>query len=220
MSNENKVRLAHELLDEINARQDLTPEQTEVLRSYLPEPPMQKTLQEIIAHVDDAWAGAGGNDWGGNSYDSGVTLEDWLLELHAQLKGVEDESAPALPDGMRIAGHEQYGRVVTSPKPNRDGIYDLLVPKPKFETGADWEYAHECELTFIDAEPAKPARPEFLDAEADYENAPNGTVVGVSDRVPWVKIENGDWICGYGTKSDLAMALDGRRQVLRWGWGE
>ena len=129
MSNENKVRLAHELLDEINARQDLTPEQTEVLRSYLPEPPMQKTLQEIIAHVDDAWAGAGGNDWGGNSYDSGVTLEDWLLELHAQLKGIEDESAPALPDGMRIAGHEQYGRVVTSPKPNRDGIYDLLVPK-------------------------------------------------------------------------------------------
>ena len=71
-----------------------------------------------------------------------------------------------------------------------------------------------------DAEPAKSAHPEFLDAEADYENAPNGTVVGVSDRVPWVKIENGDWICGYGTKSDLAMALDGRRQVLRWGWGK
>ena len=159
MSNENKVRLAHELLDEINARQDLTPEQTEVLRSFLPELPKQKTLAEIIAHVDDAWSVASDNDWGGNSYDPDVSIEGWLTELHEQLKGLIDTPAtvPALPAGMRLADHAVYGRVVTSPKPNRDGIYDLLVPKSKFETGADWEYAHECELTFIDAEPAKPA---------------------------------------------------------------
>ena len=81
MSNENKVRLAHELLDEINARQDLTPEQTEVLRSFLPEVPKRKTLAELIAHVDDAWIEASGNEWAGNSYDPDVSIEDWLTEI-------------------------------------------------------------------------------------------------------------------------------------------
>ena len=46
MSNENKARLAHELLDEINARQDLTPRQVRVLRSFLPERPKINTLEE------------------------------------------------------------------------------------------------------------------------------------------------------------------------------
>ena len=157
MTTNTGARRAHILLDEVTNGRVLERDEIEHLRSYLPEPPKQKTLQQIIAHVDDAWAGAIENEWPDDMY---CDLENWLYELHVQLQGLAD------------------------------------------------------------AEPAKSAHPEFLDAEADYENAPNGTVVGVSDRVPWVKIENGDWICGYGTKSDLAMALDGRRQVLRWGWGE
>ena len=222
MTNANDARRAHRILDDLFEGNMVLDEEREFLRNSLPELPKQMKLEEITDHVRDAWIGASGNEWAGNSYNREITLESWMGELYVQLKGFKDTPATvhSLPAGMHLADHENFGRVVTSPKPNRDGIYDLLVPKPKFETGADWEYAHECELTFIDYEPAKSAHPEFLDAEADYENAPNGTVVGVSDRVPWVKIENGDWICGYGTKSDLAMALDGRRQVLRWGWGE
>ena len=64
------------------------------------------------------------------------------------------------------------------------------------------------------------AHPEFLETEADYRKAPEGTIVVVPSRVPWAKVKSGDWVCRYGTNSDFSMALDGRRQVLRWGWGE
>ena len=167
MSTHEHSRRAHELVDAI--KDGYTPDRADVdfLRSFLPELPKQKTLEEITAHVFDAWLASSDREFNGNEYDPGVAIEDWLLELHKHLKELKDISVavPALPAGMRLADHEQYGRVVTSPKPNRDGIYDLLVPKPQFETGADWEYAHECELTFIDAEPAKSAHPEFLETE-------------------------------------------------------
>ena len=112
MSNENKVWLAHELLDEINARQDLTPEQTEVLRSFLPEVPKRKTLAELIAHVDDAWIEASGNEWAGNSYDPDVSIEDWLTELHVHLKGLMGTpvAEPAKPTHPKFRETEvEYG---------------------------------------------------------------------------------------------------------------
>ena len=205
MTNANDARRAHELLDELDARAELSQEQEKLLRSFLPDLPKQKTLEEIHKYVDDAWLKADDPE-----------LKEWLHELHAQLKGLEVAAtiAPALPAGMRIADHEQYGRVITSPKPNRNGVYDLLVPRPKFETGADWEYAHECELTFIDA---KPAHPEFLETEADYRDAPEGTIVAWEDSSPWYK-SGPEWLsvdfCG--AKDDKGMSR-ARRRVLRWG---
>ena len=222
MSDENKARLAHDVLDGLSAGRILSRENEQLLRSFLPELPAQKTLAEIIAHVDDAWSVASGNDWGGNSYNPNISIEDWLTELHEQLKGLiyTHATVPALPAGMRLADHAVYGRVVTSPKPNRDGIYDLLVPKPKFETGADWEYAHECELTFIDAEPAKPARPEFLETEADYAAAPEGTIVACDDSPPWYKFDSA-WLStithGRNDAKDMTGVI---REVLRWSWGD
>ena len=211
MSDENKARLAHEVLDGLSAGRILSRENEQLLRSFLPELPKQMTLEEIYKYVDDAWLEADDPE-----------LKEWLHELHAQLKGLEVAAtiAPALPTGMRLADHEQYGRVVTSPKPNRDGIYDLLVPKPTFETGADWEYAHECELTFIDAEPAKSAHPEFLETEADYQNAPEGTIVACDDSPPWYKFDSA-WLStithGRNDAKDMTGVI---REVLRWGWGE
>ena len=217
MSDKSKVRLAHELLDEVNAREDLTPRQVRVLRSFLPERPKQKTLAEITSDVYIAWYDTVGSDWDKESYGD---LDAWLHELHTHLIEVEDTpaAAPALPAGMRLADHEQYGRVITSPKPNRNGVYDLLVPRPKFETGADWEYAHECELTFIDAEPAKPAYPELLETAADYENAPEGTIVARDSINPWVK-EESVWVQGSAADATVYTVpyLKGPRRVLRWG---
>ena len=94
MSNENKVRLAHELLDEIKARQDLTPEQTEVLRSFLPERPKRKTLEALRHDVHDVWAGVIKNEWPDDMY---CDLETWLYELHAQLQGLAPDR-PAHPE--------------------------------------------------------------------------------------------------------------------------
>ena len=222
MSDENKARLAHEVLDGLSAGRILSRENEQLLRSFLPELPKQKTLEEITAHVYDAWLASSDYEFNGNEYDPDVTIEDWLLELHKQLKGLKDTPAtvPALPAGMRLADHAEYGRVVTSPKPDQDGVYVLLISTPKVETGADWEYAHECELTFIDAEPAKPAHPEFLETEADYQNAPEGTIVACDDSPPCHKFGS-EWssVLFWGTKDDRGMSRAIRR-VLRWGWGE
>ena len=217
--NVSDARKAHKILDDLFKRKPVLDEEREFLRRALPELPKQKTLEEIIAHVRDAWVGANDNDWAGNSYDRDISIEDWMAELYVQMQGLKDVPAntPALPAGMRLADHEKYGRVITSPKPNRDGVYDLLVSRPKFETGADWEYAHECELTFIDAEPTKPAHPEFLETEADYDNAPEGTVVVSDGGVPCHKFQS-KWssVAFLAMKDDRGMSRACRR-VLRWG---
>ena len=222
MSDENKARLAHDVLDGLFAGRILSRENEQLLRSFLPELPKQMTLEEITEHVRYAWIGTSDNVWAGNSYNREITLESWMGELYVQLKGLKGTPAavPALPVGMRLADHEQYGRVITSPKPNRDGIYDLLVSRPKFETGADWEYAHECELTFVDAEPAKPAHPEFLETEADYQNAPEGTIVACEDSPPWHKSDSA-WLSTTTFGGNRAKSMAGViRRVLRWGDGE
>ena len=202
------IRTAHKLLDYVSQGRAVLDDEIKLLRSFLPELPKQMTLEEIYKYVDDAWLEADDPE-----------LKEWLHELHAQLKGLEVAAtiAPALPAGMRLADHEQYGRVVTSPKPNRDGIYDLLIPKPTFETGADWEYAHECELTFVDAALAEPVHPEFLETEADYQNAPEGTIVVADGGVPCHKFQS-TWssVAFVAIKDNRGMSR-ARRRVLRWG---
>ena len=213
-----QARYLHRMLDRLAKGETLSPQNVESLRELLPELPKQKTLEEIAWDMDSAWAETSGNDWKEELFGD---LETWLSEQHNQLRahleGVKSQAHPALPAGMRLADHAIYGRVVTSPKPDQDGVYVLLIPKPKVETGADWEYAHECELTFIDTEPAKPVYPEFLETEADYRKAPEGTIVACEDSSPWYKT-GPEWLsvdfCG--AKDDKGMSR-ARRRVLRWG---
>ena len=216
MSDKNKARLAHDVLDGLSAGRILSRENEQLLRSFLPELPKQMTLEALRHDVHDVWAGVHGNEWPDDMY---CDLEAWLSELYIQMKGLRDAHAavPALPAGMRLADHAVYGRVVTSPKPDQDGVYVLLIPKPKVETGADWEYAHECELKFVDAEPAKSVHPEFLETEADYQNAPEGTIVACEDSPPWHKFGS-EWssVINYERQNDKGMAR-AIRQVLRWG---
>ena len=152
----NDVRRAHGLLDLLKERVVLSQEQEKLLRSFLPEVPKQKTLEEITAHVYDAWMGSNDNEWAGNSYDTETTLESWLVELYDQLTGLVS---------------------------------------------------------------AKSAHPEFLETEADYTNAPVGTVVARDNGLPWVKEKSNYWTRPDAAKSDYGMSL-GSRRVLRWGWGE
>ena len=211
MTTDNDARKAHKILNDLFKGNMVLDEEREFLRRALPELPKQKTLKEIHEEVDEAWLAT--ND---------PELKERLREISTQIRGLfySSPNSPALPAGMRLADHEQYGRVVTSSKPNRDGIYDLLVPKPTFETGADWEYAHECELTFIDTEPAKPAHPEFLETEADYAAAPEGTIVACEDSPPWYKFDSA-WLStithGRNDAKDMTGVI---REVLRWSWGD
>ena len=227
MSDENKARLAHDVLDGLSAGRILSRENEQLLRSFLPELPAQMSLEALRHDVHDVWAGVNGNRWPDDMY---CDLETWLAELHTQLKGLKDTLAAepenvaatvhSLPAGMRLADHAVYGRVVTSPKPDQDGVYVLLIPKPKVETGADWEYAHECELKFVDAEPAKSVHPEFLETEADYQNAPEGTIVACEDSPPWHKFDSA-WLSTAAYEGNNAKNMTGViREVLRWGWSK
>ena len=212
-----QARYLHRMLDRLAEGKTLNPQEIQSLRKSLPEPPAQKTLEEITEHVREAWVRSSGNIWTVDISDPDVTIEGWLRELYAQLKGVKSQAHPALPAGMRLADHAAYGRVVTSPKPDQDGVYVLLIPKPKVETGADWEYAHECELTFVDNEPA---HPEFLETEADYRKAPEGTIVACEDSSPWHKFDSA-WLSTAAYEGNSSKSMSGIiREVLRWGDGE
>ena len=65
-------------------------------------------------------------------------------------------------------------------------------------------------------ETTTPAHPEFLEIEADYENAPFGTIVVGSNYYPWTKA-GGSWLAyGAQPRNDFEMRAF-RRYVLRWG---
>ena len=217
--NASDVRKAHKLLDYVSQGRAVLDEELKLLRSFLPELPKQKTLEEIAEHVRDAWVGASGNEWAGNSYSAEIALESWMGELYAQLQGLKDAPAavPALPAGMRLADHEVYGRVVVSPKPNDIGQYKIFHLDDSYVSGADVSYVEADALTFIDAEPAKPVRPAFLETEADYAAAPEGTIVACEDSSPWYK-SGPEWssVDFCGAKDDKGMSR-ARRRVLRWG---
>src|SRR5699024_5980692 len=153
MSDEKKVRLAHELLAEVNAREDLTPRQVGVLRSFLPERPERKTLEDVYREVCNVWYRTDGNVWKADAFGE---LEDWLRELHEQLTGLIDSkpASPALPEGMRLADHERYGRVVVSPGVGIDRRHEIFYLDPGMISGTDIREVEPESLAFIDMEPA------------------------------------------------------------------
>lgn len=155
MKTTSNARRAHELLDELDARAELSQEQEKLLRSFLPELPAQMSLEALRQDVHDVWAGVNGNGWPDDMY---CDLETWLHELHTQLKGLM---------------------------------------------------------------PAEPVHPEFLETEADYQIAPEGTIIALDDAVTvWLK-KFGGWRNTAGDHGVQCIGLaDGRRRVLRWGWGK
>ena len=159
MSSANDARRAHDVVDGLFAGRILSRENEQLLRSFLPELPKQKTLTELRHEVNDAWVGADGNEWPDDAH--GV-LETWLLELHEQLQGLENA-----------------------------------------------------------AKPAKPARPEFLETEADYRNAPGGTIAAIENAATaWIK-KNDWWLNTDGDGRTDGLSLRGvPRKVLRWGDGK
>ena len=150
MTNANDVRRAHKLLDYVSQGRAVLDDELKLLRSFLPELPKRKTLEELRREVYDVWAGTNGNEWPDDMY---CDLENWLYKLHKQLRGLE---------------------------------------------------------------PANPAHPEFLETEADYQNAPFGTIVVGSNYYPWTKA-GGSWLAyGAQPRNDFGMRAC-RRYVLRWG---
>lgn len=57
-----------------------------------------------------------------------------------------------LPEGMRLADHEKYGRMVVSPRMDSDDEYKVSRPDPGDTYGIVWQYIPQSELTFLDGE--------------------------------------------------------------------
>ena len=61
------------------------------------------------------------------------------------------------------------------------------------------------------------AHPEFLETEADYQNAPEGTIVACEDSSPWHKFDSA-WLSTAVYEGNNAKNMTGIiRRVLRWG---
>ena len=157
MTNANDARRAHKLLDYVSQGRAVLDEEIKLLRSFLPELPKQKTLEEIIEHVYDAWMRTNYNEWAGNIDNPDILIEEWLVELHTQLQGLKDTPVNA------------------------------------------------------------PAHPEFLETEADYQNAPEGTIVACEGNSPWHKFDSA-WLSTAVYEGNNAKNMTGIiREVLRWG---
>lgn len=218
MTNANDARRAHKVLDGLSAGRILSRENEQLLRSFLPGLPKQKTLEEILEEVESAACSVTDSYW-----SPSLNPQDWLWELHAQLKGLKDAPAavPALPAGMRLADYAEYGRCVVSPNDDENNLScRIFYVDEVYVTDSYSRYVETSSLTFIDTEPAKPSHPEFLETEADYENAPEGTIVACEDSPPWHKFDS-TWLSTitYGRNDAKRMSTVIRR-VLRWGWGE
>ena len=213
-----QARYLHRMLDRLAEGKTLSPQDVETLRKNLPELPIQKTLEEISWDVHFAWCETSGNDWKEELFGD---LETWLSELHAQLRahleGVKSEAHPALPACMRIAVHSVYGRVVVSPVVDDDGTCKIFHLSTHAGDGSDYCWAPIDSLTFIDYEPAKYDHPEFLETEADYAAAPEGTIVACEDSPPWHKFDSA-WLSTAAYEGNNAKNMTGIiRRVLRWG---
>lgn len=215
-----QVRYLHRMLDRLAEGKTLSPQDVETLRKNLPELPIQKTLEEIAWDIHFAWCETSGNDWKEELFGD---LETWLSEQHAQLRahleGVKSQAHPALPAGMRIAEHENFGRVVVSPGVGIDRCHEIFYLDPGMSSGTDISEVEPDSLTFLDSEPAKPAHPEFLETEADYQNAPKGTVAAKDGWLAWLKETDGVWSCGGISDRESDLVRSGKRRVLRWSWG-
>ena len=67
---------------------------------------------------------------------------------------------------------------------------------------------------------AKPTHPEFLETEADYAAAPEGTIVACEDSPPWHKFDS-VWLSTAAYEGNNAKNMTGViREVLRWGWSK
>ena len=222
MTDSRKIRHAHQLIDDIANGYTPKPSDLETVRSFLPEMPKQKTLEDIIEDVRQVWGATAANAW---PEDTHGILEVWLWELHKQLEGLAStdskpsqpsQASPRLPEGMLLATHPINGLCVVSPNTDYEGDRRIFYLSGNVLAGADSRWVPSDVLTFLDAETP---HPEFLVGEADYRNAPEGTIVACEDSSPWYK-SGPEWssVDFCGVKDDKGMSR-ARRRVLRWGYG-
>lgn len=222
MTNTGNTRRAHEIIDDMADGYIPDHDDLETLRSFLPALPEQKTLEELSEEVKEVWGATVSNTWPEETH--GV-LETWLWEHHKQLDGLTgttpeasqaSQDSPKLPEGMRLASHPDFGLCVVAPTTDEDGDRRIFYLSDNVQTGADCRWVPVVHLSFLEEETP---HPEFLVGEADYRNAPEGTVVAYKKSVPFIKWNSNWQAIMVDVKPFTAEMGTVRRRVLRWGYG-
>lgn len=91
-------------------------------------------------------------------------VNELTTSLAARTWGTPDpyrvpDRRPSLPEGMRLADHKHYGRVVVSPGTDIRGYYMIFALDDDTLYKADYWYAKPSDLTFLDEEPASAPAP-------------------------------------------------------------
>ena len=225
MTTPDNVRYAHDIIDDIANGYTPNSYDLNLLRGFLPEKPQQKTLGELVEEVKQVWGATVSNTW---PEDTHGELDGWLWEFHTQLEGLEktqdknpqadpsqaSQASPRLPEGMRLATHPDFGLCVVAPTTDEDGDRRIFYLSDNVQTGADCRWVPVVHLSFLEEETP---HPEFLVGEADYRNAPDGTIVACEDSPPFHKFHD-KWssVDFIEMKDDRGMSR-ARRRVLRWG---
>src|SRR5699024_12353532 len=105
------IREAHKLLDSLFDNSELSHAQIDLIRGLVPEPPAQKTLEEIVHDVYEAWIASSGDEWIRDGVvGSVISLEDWLDDLHEQLQGLKDTPANTTVHPVFLETEADYQR--------------------------------------------------------------------------------------------------------------
>lgn len=81
----------------------------------------------------------------------GDDVELWVEEALEPVARLVPETH-TLPEGMRLADHKEYGRLVVSPGVDTDGDHKFLRSDSSNMTGASWGYVNKGTFTFLDGD--------------------------------------------------------------------
>lgn len=162
---------------------------------------------------------------------------------HVSAAGVLKQLRDLLPDPplpgplfLAKATHPEYGDgIVVSHRPDEEGDVQFVFPDEAIGDGTSRGWVEPSTLTFhtpdmskngaeidtstahVDPIDTTPDHPVSFEAEEDYDNAPEGTIVAQDECGAFVLLD-GLWEhTGHLTRDHFDMAGI-RRRVLRWGW--
>lgn len=114
----------------------------------------------------------------------------------------------------RWATHPEYGRgIICSSRITTSGFVTFAYSHSLWMGGSGTEWS-QVEVNDLTLDPAE------LTTLADFENAPEGTIVAAPTGNAFQKVSPERWENHLDLLDDKQMAISGPYKILRWGWGE
>ena len=139
-----------------------------------------------------------------------AATEEKLKSLKAEREAVREQEKGSL--FRRWATHPEHGRgVIVSVYPYEDNTVKFCHLDGDFACGSAYAYVHLADLTFD---------PVTLTAAADFENAPNGTIIEAVTKPYGVYKKVLDFWYSTGSEEVTLFKEMPTSRVIRWGTGK